>query len=148
MIDSEHTAGSPVDSAVYLQVQQFYAHQMHALDSGDASAWAATFTPDGEFSANAHPEPVRGRDAIDAAALTTTTDLAERGVVRRHWLGMLDVSARGDGTLSTRAYALIVESPRNGRPDVRLSTLCEDVLVPDGAGWLVSCRRVTRDDLR
>ncbi|MFI6346437.1 nuclear transport factor 2 family protein [Streptomyces sp. NPDC050560] len=148
MIQSVRPADGSVDSALYLRVQQFYARQMHALDGGDAQAWADTFTADGEFAANAHPEPVRGRSAIHASAREAAAKLAEQGIVRRHWLGMLDVSPGPDGALHTRCYALIVESPRHGRPDVRLSTLCEDVLVPEGDGWLVSSRRVTRDDLR
>jgi hypothetical protein len=148
MTQSVQMSGDSVGNDLYLQVQRFYARQMHALDAGDADTWAATFTPDGEFAANAAPEPVRGRAAIRQAAHETTRQLAEKGIVRRHWLGMLDVDVRPDGTVGARSYALIVESPRNGRPDVRLSTLCEDVLVPDGDGWLVSRRTVTRDDLR
>ncbi|MEU0336023.1 nuclear transport factor 2 family protein [Streptomyces sp. NPDC006193] len=140
--------GDFVAPDLYDQVQRFYARQMHALDRGDAAAWAATFTADGTFTANAAPQPVHGRAAIRRAAEDTARDLAEKGIVRRHWLGMLDVQPRPDGTVDARSYALIVESPRNGRPDVRLSTLCEDVLVPGEDGWQVRSRTVTRDDLR
>jgi hypothetical protein len=138
--------GTSADNDLYLQVQRFYARQMQALDSGAADEWAATFTPDGVFSANAFPEPVRGRDAIVAGARRTADQLA--GVIRRHWLGMLDVRPQADGTVFARSYALIIETPRNGQAGVHLSTLCEDVLVRDGDGWLVRERKVTRDDLR
>jgi 3-phenylpropionate/cinnamic acid dioxygenase small subunit len=56
------------DQKVYEQVQQFYARQMRCLDEGKVTEWAATFTADGVFAANAHPEPFRGRGAIEAGA--------------------------------------------------------------------------------
>ena len=77
---------------LYQQVQGFYADQMQLLDRGAAEEWAQTFTEDGVFAANAHPEPTRGRAAIAAAARTTSDDLAAKGVRRRHWLGMVQVT--------------------------------------------------------
>ncbi len=132
---------------LYRQIQQFYARQMQLLDSGAAEEWAATFTPDGVFSANAHPEPAKGREAIAAGARTAVAQLAAEQVVHRHWLGMLDVRPQNDGTVSARSYALVIRIPRGGMPVLWRSCVCEDVLVRDGAGWLVRERRVTRDDL-
>ena len=34
----------------YIDIEQLYATYNHAIDSGDADAWAATFTPDGSFN--------------------------------------------------------------------------------------------------
>ena len=34
----------------YIEIEQLYATYNHAIDSGDAEAWAATFTPDGSFN--------------------------------------------------------------------------------------------------
>jgi hypothetical protein len=133
---------------LYCQIQQFYARQMQLLDGGDAEGWAATFTPDGVFVANAHPQPVCGHDAISAAARRTVDELAAAGEVRRHWLGMVAVDRRCDGTVGAHSYALIFHTKRGGQAALRMSTACDDVLVPDGAGdWLVSYREVTRDDL-
>ena len=62
------TSATPATgSALQAEVQQFYARQMHLLDSGEADAWAETFTEDGVFAANAHPEPARGRETIRTA---------------------------------------------------------------------------------
>ena len=142
-------AAAGTDTGRYAGIQHFYARQMHLLDSGQADAWAETFTEDGVFAANAHPEPTRGRENIRAAASKAKAQHAEEGLQVRHWLGMLDVTDREDGSVLVRSYALIINTPRGGQSQVHLSTTCEDVLVPDSdGGWLVSTRQVVRDDLR
>ncbi|MFE1321803.1 nuclear transport factor 2 family protein [Kitasatospora phosalacinea] len=141
-------ASSAADSALQAEVQQFYAWQMHLLDSGEADAWAETFTEDGVFAANAHPEPARGRETIRTAAAKAAAQRAEEGVQVRHWLGMLDVRPQEDGSVVALSYALIVNTPLGGSPQVHLSTTCRDVLVRgEAGGWLVSDRQVKRDDL-
>ncbi len=145
MTVTEYT--SATDAGLYQQVQQFYAQQMFLLDSGRVDEWAATFTEDGVFAANAHPEPAAGRAVIAEAARRATEDYAARGVQRRHWLGMVSVEPRGEGAVFARCYALVIETPRGGQAAIRVSTLCEDLLVDQDGGWLVQDRRVTRDDL-
>jgi 3-phenylpropionate/cinnamic acid dioxygenase small subunit len=144
---SSSPAVGQVTAGLHAQVHDFYARQMQLLDDGLVEEWAATFAPDGVFAANAHPEPVRGREAIAAAARATVDDLATRGVRRRHWLGMVTVDTRPDGALGVRCYALVIATPRGGQAAVHVSTVCEDVLVRDGHTLLVSDRRVSRDDL-
>ncbi len=137
------------EAELYAEIQQFYARQMQLLDSGNAAAWADTFTEDGVFAANARPEPARGRETIRAAAAQAKAQHAEQGLQIRHWLGMLDVDAQPDGSALVRSYALIICTPRGGQAVVQLSTSCEDVLVRGADGdWLVSDRKVVRDDLR
>lgn len=143
------TAVSPtVDtSGLYLAVQQFYARHMHLLDDGRADEWAATFTPDGSFSAPGLPAPVRGRGALAAAVRDTTARLSAANEVHRHWHGMVHVEPKGDGSVHVRCYALIV-SVRDGETKLHRSCVCEDILVPaeDGpGGWQVRERRVTPD---
>ncbi|MCX4957506.1 nuclear transport factor 2 family protein [Streptomyces virginiae] len=133
--------------ALHLEVQQFYARQMQLLDDGRVEEWALTFTDDGVFAANAHPEPAAGRAAITAAAARATEEFAAKGVKRRHWLGMLAVDPTGPTTAVARCYALVIETPRGGQSAIRVSTLCEDRLVREGDRWLVEYRYVTRDDL-
>ncbi len=138
---------SYADSELYHQVQQFYARQMHLLDNGHGQEWADTFTVDGVFAANAAPEPVKGRDNIAAGAGATIKQLEADGIVRRHWLGMLDARPQADGTVQVNSYALIIETRKGGQAGVRMSTLCEDVLVREGGELLVRERKVSRDDL-
>jgi 3-phenylpropionate/cinnamic acid dioxygenase small subunit len=135
---------APAD--LYQQVQGFYAYQMQLLDRGAAEEWAETFTEDGVFAANAHPEPAVGRATISAAARKASDDLAARGIRRRHWLGMVQVTPTEEGARAT-SYALIIETPRGGQAIVRMSTTCEDDLVRTDAGWQVRHRQVRRDDL-
>ncbi|MGI5455128.1 nuclear transport factor 2 family protein [Streptomyces sp. CA-249302] len=140
-------AAAPGAAALYQQVQQFYARQMQLLDDGRVAEWALTFTEDGVFAANAHPEPAAGRAAITAAAAKATEEYAAKGVQRRHWLGMVSVEPGTRNRVNARCYALVIETPRGGQAAIRVSTLCEDRLVHDGADWLVEHRQVTRDDL-
>jgi hypothetical protein len=133
---------------LYVAVQQFYARHMHLLDSGQADEWAATFTPDGRFSAPGLPAPVQGRAALAAAVRETVARLAAGGELHRHWHGMVHVSPQDDGSVNVRCYALVVAVNRDGEPRLHRSCICEDVLVPavDGdGGWQVRERRVTPD---
>ncbi|MFD5840326.1 nuclear transport factor 2 family protein [Streptomyces chartreusis] len=128
------------------RVEQFYAAQMRLLDSGEAEAWADTFTEDAVFSANGRSEPTRGRTAIAAAARLTSAELNTAGRIRRHWIGMSAVEPAGDGTVRVASYALIIETEVGGSPKVLMSTTCDDVLVDDG-GLRVRHRVVARDDI-
>jgi 3-phenylpropionate/cinnamic acid dioxygenase small subunit len=131
----------------YEEVQRFYARQMRLLDEGEVTEWAATFTEDGVFAAQAQPAPVRGRAAIEAAAGVSARSLAQDNARHRHWLGMLDIEVRADETIIARSYALVVRIARGGQATIRFSCTCEDVLVRDGERILVRARHVTRDDL-
>jgi hypothetical protein len=134
--------------ALYHQIQQFYAKQMQLLDEGLVAEWSASFTEDGVFATNAHPEPARGRTAIREGAQNTVKELAEKGRVRRHWLGMLALDPRADGSVFVRSYAQVLETSSGGPTMLRMSTVCQDVLLHDGQQWLVRDRQVWRDDLR
>lgn len=117
------------EMAVYQEIQHFYARQMRALDEGDITVWALTFSPDGVFDASGLPEPVRGSEQIESSARKAWEDLAANGIQRRHWLGMLAVDQADDGSLVARTYALVLSTERGGQAAVRASTSCEDVLV-------------------
>lgn len=125
-------------------VRQFYARHMQLLDDGKVEEWAACFTEDGIFATDAHPRPARGRDQIIAGARQVVAQLAEEGIVRRHWLGMSAIGREGE-TLRVRSYALVIQSSPGSGPSLRASTTCEDVLVPDGDSWLIRHRLVERD---
>jgi hypothetical protein len=135
-----------VPDTVYQQLQHFYARHMQQLDDGDADGWAGAFTEDGTFGQDTRPEPRRGRSVIAERMRLSAARLASEGLIRRHWVGNLTVTPGPDGSLLTRYYALVVDTPRGGPAALRLSTVCDDVLVPDGAGgWLVSARYIHHD---
>ena len=54
---------------LYARVQQFYAGQMHLLDSGDTDKWAATFK---EFPPVQRPNTFTVDDALRALADAST----------------------------------------------------------------------------
>jgi 3-phenylpropionate/cinnamic acid dioxygenase small subunit len=134
-----------ISTAVYQEIQLFYARQMRLLDEGDTMAWAQTFEPDGVFDATALPEPVRGRDVIESSARKAWEAMAADGIQRRHWLGMLDAQEQDDGTLVARTYALVFTTPRGGGSALQVSTTCEDVLARAGGALRVRYRTVHRD---
>jgi len=140
-------AAARADTGLHTEVQQFYARQMHFLDGGDIEEWAGTFTEDGVFAANAQPTPQRGRAAITEGARAARTKLAERGIQRRHWLGMLDVEELPDETISARSYAIVLAVPYGGQTAVELSCTCSDILVREDGQLRVRRREVSRDDL-
>jgi len=144
---SESGGNRAESAAVYYEVQQFYGRQMRHLDEGRVEEWAGTFTGDGTFAANAHPQPSVGRAAIEQGAREAARQLAEQGIRRRHWLGMLEVDERPDGTIVAKTYALIISTPLGGQAAVHLSCSCEDVLVREEGALLVKSRQVARDDL-
>jgi 3-phenylpropionate/cinnamic acid dioxygenase small subunit len=138
--------GQPGTADLYYEVQNFYAHQMQLLDSGDVAAWAETFTEDGVFAANTQ-DPVTGRDSIHRAAEAVHEALHHAEIRHRHWLGMMDVRPVSPERLQVRSYALILAIPVGGQATVHVSTTCDDELVRDNGSWLVRHRRVVRDDL-
>lgn len=147
MAISPQAAAPAVSDALYGQVQHFYARQMQMLDAGEVAAWAQTFTADGVFEAGGVPEPVGGREAIEAAARATAEEFERRGVTRRHLISMLTVDPADDGEFRARSYAVVLEIPSGGEVMVHRSTFCDDVLVPAQGRLLVRHRKVTRDGL-
>ncbi|MEU4209214.1 nuclear transport factor 2 family protein [Streptomyces sp. NPDC026206] len=136
---------TPPQERLRAEIEQFYARHMQLLDSGDAEGWARTFTEDGTFALPGRPGPSRGRAELAEGARRAFAGHTAAGETHRHWHGMLDISARDDGTVHVRCYALVVLTPRGGDPRLHRSCVCEDVLVTVGSEWQVRTRCVTRD---
>lgn len=142
-----HHPGTSWTGALYAEVQQFYARQMQLFDRHDAEHWAATFTEDAVFAVPTLDTPVRGRAGLAANVRRNRVRQEDEGVQLRHWIGMLDVAPRPDGTLRTRAYALVLATARGGDPVLSRVCVMEDELVHTPEGLKVHHRTVTRDDL-
>ncbi|MFG2986916.1 nuclear transport factor 2 family protein [Streptomyces sp. NPDC048258] len=141
------TREQPEFGVLYAEIQQFYAHQMQLFDSFLAEPWAGTFTEEAVFDVPTLPRPVRGRAGL-AACVRHNEEAARRtGERLRHWLGMLDVQPRPDGTVHTRAYALVYLTPPDGEPRVHRVCVMEDTLVRCRGHWRTAHRVVSRDDL-
>ncbi|MFF4911064.1 nuclear transport factor 2 family protein [Streptomyces sp. NPDC001260] len=132
---------------LYAEVQRFYARQMQQLDLGKAESWAETFTEDALFDVPTLPEPVRGRGGLVAAVGRAHARLAEAGERHRHFMGMVDVLERPDGSLDVRSYTVVYASAVGGESRVHRVCVCEDVLVREDGELRVARRKVSRDDL-
>ncbi|MEK8143147.1 nuclear transport factor 2 family protein [Streptomyces sp. M10(2022)] len=142
---AEHTLHRPRFAALYVQVQQFYAHRMQILDTHDTGRLADTYTEDAVLEPPSPAAPVRA-----GAGLTTTCAPARNagaGSRLHHWVGMLDVQPQPDGSLHTSCSALAYVTPSAGGPKVLHVCVMQDVLVRCRGRWRTAHRRVTRDDL-
>ncbi|QKV93065.1 SRPBCC family protein [Streptomyces sp. NA02950] len=140
--------GGGTDPVLYIEVVQFYARQAYLLDSGEAERWADTFTEDGRFVQNARPEPWIGRDQIRKRMRAGLDRIFGEGLQRRHWLGMVDLVSYDDETVTTRYYAAIYSTAKDGAPQLYLSTAVDDVLVRTPQGLKVRHRLVSHDNVR
>ncbi len=74
---------------LYVQVQNFYARQMHLLDEGRLSEFGRTFTSDGTHQPSPGKPPARGAEEIIEAIRKFDERFADDPKVRRHWFGCL-----------------------------------------------------------
>ncbi|MFJ8802955.1 nuclear transport factor 2 family protein [Streptomyces sp. NPDC102487] len=152
MATAEHAPHREEFAALYAQVQQFYAHQMRILDAdadadGGEERWAATFTEDAVVELPLLPAPLRARAGLTHYARAAADRRRRAGSRLHHWVGMLDVRPRPDGTLLTRCSALAHATPPGATSKVLYVCVMEDVLVRTHGTWRTAHRRITRDDL-
>jgi actinorhodin biosynthesis protein ActVIA len=141
------TTTTKVPTELYVEVQQFYARQMQALDRGDFTTYSQTFTEDGEFRHTPGREPARGREAIVGDLVEFHRRYEDDPVQRRHWFNHIDVVSRPDGSLQSTVYALVVTVRPGARPDIAPSCVVYDVLVRRDGELLNRSRVVDHDQL-
>lgn len=125
------------------RVTELYARQSHAIDEGEAAAWAATFTTDGSFHSPTFGDPIVGTDALTRFAEGVYADLQRDGLRQRHWLNSVVPDAEA---LTSRAYLMIVRVDAEGTPSLMRHVVISDRLAVDDAGsMLVTARTVRRD---
>lgn len=123
---------SPQD---YMEIQQLYAHYNKAIDSGDAEAYAATFTPDGVFNTyNGHDELV---GFINRYVETMN------GKLRRHWNTNLVID--GDGKTANGFVYLMMLDLTQQPPAISTTATYTDLLVKTKDGWRFTKRMTTAD---
>ena len=129
----------------HLAIEQLYARQSHAIDSGDHAGWAACFIPEGVFDSPTYESPVEGTAQLIAFAAEFTRSAAGTGVVRRHWTTALVLDGRGDGEVSARCYALVLATAPAGPPRIERSVVFHDRLVCRDGRWAIRRREVEVD---
>lgn len=131
---------NPTDTAA---LTALYARQSHAIDEGEAEAWAATFTAEGSFSSPTFGAPIIGTQALAEFAAGVYTDLQTQGLRQRHWVNSVVLDAV---TLTARAYLMIVRVDQEGTPTLMRHVVISDELARDSDGDLhVQARTVRRD---
>jgi hypothetical protein len=120
----------------YVEIQQLYARYNHAIDSGDAEGWAATFTPDGVFN-----QRFSGRDGL----LEFMKQWKEKmnGANRRHWNSNLLITPAADGA-SGKVMLMLLDAGTKP-PSIIMTGQYTDALVKTANGWRFKSRDVKND---
>lgn len=137
-----------MDVARYVEVLQFYAHQMQALDSRKFVEFAETFTSDGEFTHTVGRAGSRGRDAIVADLEEFHRTSVGETVQRRHWFNMHAGTELDDGTIAVTVYALVMRILPGEQPEITFSGLAHDILVYHNGRLFTRSRTVVNDAAR
>ncbi|MEU6644121.1 nuclear transport factor 2 family protein [Saccharomonospora sp. NPDC046836] len=128
-----------------LAVHQLYGRQSHAIDSGRAADWAATFTSDGEFRSPSYPAPSSGAAELIAFAERFHAQCATSGEVLRHVISTIEVLPAGPDALHARAYLQIIGTPAGEPSRLHRLTRIDDELVRTSSGLRIRRRTVHRD---
>ncbi|NEE07462.1 nuclear transport factor 2 family protein [Streptomyces sp. SID7499] len=133
---------------LYVAVQQFYAEQMKMLDGGDFEGYASTFMADGEFTHTPGRPAARTPAGIVRELREFHRRFEGRRVQRRHWFNMLGVVDKGDGTIETSMYALVVTTEGDRVPEIAPSCVVSDVLAYENGRLRTRSRVVQHDHMR
>ncbi len=129
---------------IRLAVEDLYARQSHAIDSGDTENWALTFTPNGRFTSPTYGLTATGRQALQEFAATSNASALARGQQYRHWVGQLVCDKISATELSVHGYMVIIATTETSVSIDRSLTFV-DRLHRVGDRWLVASRDVFRD---
>lgn len=140
----------PIPAQLHTDISLFYARHMRAMDEGRVADWTSDFAEDAIFITNARPDHQIGRSQIAEGAHAAAQALNDAGDRRRHCLTNLEVHSANPESTDIRAhtYALIVRTPPNGPSATEFLCTCTDELTTIDGRWLITRRRVERDDLR
>jgi SnoaL-like domain len=128
--------GGSLATQDYIDIQQLYARYNHAMDTGNAEAWADTFTPDGTFNTT-----WKNRQGLIDFIHQWVGQ--RNGANRRHWNSNLVITPSPDGATGT-VYLMLLDV--GAKPPVIASTSkYSDVLVKTAQGWRFKSRVVRPD---
>jgi len=119
-----------------LAIQQLYGTYNHAIDFGDASGWAATFTADGVF--NGGGGTFTGSEALAGFA----QGMASR-MKARHWNTNLVIEGSGDSARG-KCYLMLLNLA-DGKATPLVTAVYHDELKKTADGWRFVSRSVQPD---
>lgn len=117
----------------YIDIEQLYSSYNHAIDSGDAEAWAGTFTPDGTFN------KFTGHDQLVGFIQTWKEKM--NGGNRRHWNTNLRILPSKDGASASVFLMLVDVSTKS----IVATGMYNDTLVKTAGGWRFKTRQTKMD---
>ncbi|MBI5949736.1 MAG: nuclear transport factor 2 family protein [Chloroflexi bacterium] len=125
----------------YIDIQMLYARYNHAIDAGKAEAWAATFTPDGDFKATGNPD-CHGTAQLAAFAQGFAGNMQGKA---RHWTNNLVIEPSPEGAKGS-CYLILYRVVGAGTPPAALATgIYRDVLTKAADGWKFASRTAAID---
>lgn len=119
----------------YIDIEQLYATYNQAIDSGDAEAWAGTFTPDGTFNKFA------GHDQLVGFIQQWKEKM--NGGNRRHWNTNLRILPSKEG--ATASVFLMLLDVSTKPPSIVATGTYSDTLVKTASGWRFKTRATKMD---
>jgi hypothetical protein len=142
LADAKGEWGDKVSTDDYVEILQLYNRYCHALDMGTGEAFAACFTPDGEFTGGRGP----GKAGDDRTPRKGTAALTQMGNTSgtRHFTANLVVTKTPEGAKGS-CY-LLLYSARSVPDSWTEIAIYNDWLVKTKAGWKFKKRVVWRDD--
>jgi hypothetical protein len=142
LADAKGVWGPKVSTDDYVEILQLYNRYCHTLDMGTGDAFAACFTPDGEFTGGRPPgkatddrTPRKGAAALTQMGSTSGT---------RHFTANLVVTKTPEGAKGS-CYLLLYSARTTPDSWVEVSVY-NDWLVKTPEGWKFKKRVVWRDD--
>jgi uncharacterized protein (TIGR02246 family) len=122
-----------------VEIRELVARYNKAIDTGDAEAWAATFTEDGEF--HGVVGDFCGADELAAFAKAYATEEQYADFARaQHWVTNMVID--GDGDSATMFCHLMMVSPEEGGGRIILVGRYEDDLRRVDGQWRFTKRVV------
>jgi hypothetical protein len=135
-LNAAHADTMTLSSQDYQEIQQLYARYNVAIDTGDAEAYAATFTPEGIFN------NFSGHDALVGFIKAWRERL--NGANRRHWNTNLLIT--GDGKNATGSVYLMLLDISTKPVSVAAVATYSDTLVKTANGWRFTKRTTHADN--
>lgn len=128
----------PLSVADRIEIQELLARYNHAIDSGDAAAWAAAFVADGAFTSGGRTRT--GTQELQAFA----ADFAARMPGSRHWVNNMVID--GDGDQATmRCYLQLFKTGSGGPATLVTTATYQDTLRRVDGAWRFASRTVVPD---
>ncbi|WP_138471187.1 nuclear transport factor 2 family protein [Poseidonocella sp. HB161398] len=132
------TIARPLTAADKIEIQELISEYSYHEDTGNAAAWGALFTEDGQFCGRNKP-PVIGRGNLVAFAERRWRDKPQVHN-RAHWVSNILIRATPEGA-AAQSYQMSID--RDGA-DFKIADLTgkEDELRQENGRWRFHLRRV------